>query len=227
MSQLALWTQCNYVSDIESHPFYQRWLYNAEVELSAAIGRAPDRLRFEDEEAAALRAALAKDGEVEEPAKKKNLRCRKCRSLLGTEDYLVPHTPKPARSIDAAVDMSSLPLPNPEAGALSLSTTACGHLFIQPLSWMRPALETGELEGRLLCPNKRCEALVGRWNWKGLKCSCGVWVTPAFALQKGRVDVLSPEVERGRGADVAGVRMPPGMRMPPTVRMPPGMGGNL
>lgn len=215
MSQLFLWQQCNYDVEIESNRLYQRWLYNAEVELNAAIGRAPDRLRFEDEEKA-KDIGKAGTSNQEVPATKA-MRCRKCRALLGMQEYFVAHDPKnpTAPKSHSEYDMSFMPLPNPEAGDISATSVACGHYFLEPLSWMRPALETGELEGRLLCPNTRCESLVGRWNWKGLRCSCGLWVTPAFAVQKGRVDLLSPVVERGKGAQAANMRMPPGARMPP------------
>lgn len=227
IDQLELWSRAGCPMDIEANSAYQRWLYKNEIELSAAVGRAPDRLRFEDEEKAIVKAALGDSGEAPEEPKRKNLRCRKCRTLLGTEEYVVAHDPKESLEVNITTDMSSLPLPNPEAGAASLTTVACGHLFVQPLSWMRTALETQELEGRLMCPGAKCGAHVGRWNWKGLRCSCGVWITPAFALHKGRVDVLSPDIESGK-AGVAGVRMPPGgIRMPPGVRMPPGRGQNL
>lgn len=60
---------------------------------------------------------------------------------------------------------------------------------------MRPTLSPegengglGPLTGRLECPNPKCLAQVGRYAWQGIRCSCGVWVCPAFSLQKGRVD---------------------------------------
>ncbi|KFY44707.1 hypothetical protein V495_03293 [Pseudogymnoascus sp. VKM F-4514 (FW-929)] len=210
MTQLNLWKRCECTPDLESCALYQRWLYATEVELSTSIGRAPDRLRFEDEEKAKSGFASSEAGDAT-----KAMRCRRCRTLLAKEEYIVDHDPKAPAEEDAISSTAPLPLPNPDAAAASSSSVACGHFFLEPLSWMRPALEAGDLEGRLLCPNLKCEALVGRWNWKGLKCSCGVWVTPAFSVQKGRVDLLSPAVERGRGAQAAGVRMPPGMRVPP------------
>ncbi|OBT55169.1 hypothetical protein VE04_04475 [Pseudogymnoascus sp. 24MN13] len=164
--------------DLEASPIYQRWLYAAEVELSTSIGRAPDRLRFEDEE-------KVKSGVADSADATKAMRCRRCRTLLAKEEYIVEHDPKAPKEEDKISSTAALPLPNPDAAAASSSSVACGHFFLQALSWMRPALETGELEGRLLCPNLKCEALVGRWNWKGLKCSCGVWVTPAFAGRRG------------------------------------------
>lgn len=77
----------------------------------------------------------------------------------------------------------------------------CQHQFLDPLSWMRPELEQGKLEGRLECPNLKCGANVGRYAWQGMKCSCGLWICPAISLQKAKVD----EVRR-----VAAVRAIPG-----------------
>lgn len=90
---------------------------------------------------------------------------------------------------------------------------------------MRPALEQGLLNGRLECPNQKCQAQIGRYAWQGMRCSCGVWVCPAFSLQKGRVDEITKRGESvqgqgqgndgirvGSARDEAGIRLPPGMR---------------
>lgn len=90
---------------------------------------------------------------------------------------------------------------------------------------MRPALEQGLLNGRLECPNQKCQGQIGRYAWQGMRCSCGVWICPAFSLQKGRVDEITKRREniqgQGQGKDVGsteagdeagGIRLPPGMR---------------
>lgn len=92
---------------------------------------------------------------------------------------------------------------------------------------MRPELEQGLLSGRLECPNTKCVAQVGRYAWQGMRCSCGVWVCPAFSLQKARVDAVMKRTERAEGkgkvAEVggngvaaaggaSGIRLPPGMK---------------
>jgi dual specificity phosphatase 12 len=61
--------------DLASEPPYQRWLYRREVELSTACGKAPDKIRFEDEQPAALRNGDGAFAGIE-------LRCRKCRQVL-------------------------------------------------------------------------------------------------------------------------------------------------
>lgn len=182
MDQLAMWWEMGCPADVEAHPVYQRWAYKREVEENLAVGQAPTRLRFEDEE-----AQPQDDSGL-------SLRCKKCRRTLVTAPFIVPHEPLAIGS------------PPP-----------CPHFFIEPLSWMRSTLEQGELHGRLLCPNSKCGAGVGRYDWKGFKCSCGGWVTPAFSLQRAKVD----DVVKRAGGIGAQQRM--GIRMPPGA----GRGGNL
>ena len=200
------------LSLLEAHPIYQHWLYQRSVEESLATGQAPrvGELRFGDEV-----SKLANGEDVEETGmgtEKVNLNlaagegeqgqgstssekaeekatsppppastylCRRCRSPLANTSYLIPHTPKP-------------PSHNPS----SSPTTLCAHIHITPLSWMRPELELGKLEGRLFCPNKKCGQSVGRYAWQGMKCSCGEWVVPGMTLGRGRVDEVRA---RGKG----------------------------
>lgn len=73
---------------------------------------------------------------------------------------------------------------------------------------MRPELEQGKLEGRLECP--KCHALVGKYAWQGMQCTCADWVLPAISLSKARID----EVPQRRGQDSQnfGIRLPPAAR---------------
>lgn len=191
MHQLELWWEmgCPVDTNIEEQAVYQRWAYKREVEENVAVGQAPPRLRFEDEEAA---------GQTRDTSGF-SLRCKRCRRTLVTSAFIAAH--KPA----------------------SGGGSKCQHFFVEPLSWMRGELENGTLSGRLSCPNERCGAGVGRYDWKGFKCSCDSWVTPAFSLQKARVDdvVALPTPQPGDGTSAQkgmGIRFPPGSR---------GAGGNL
>jgi dual specificity phosphatase 12 len=230
MAQLTLYASMGCPSDIDAQPAYQRWLYQKDVELSVATGRAPDKLRFEDEED---QGSDPLKGEVE-----KELKCKKCRKTLATGQYLIPHVPRaeknsngnpndpndttdyspisslpPTHPLYNATTTTSSTLPTPNPAASSLLPASCRHHFIHPLSWMRATLEREELEGRLECPNTKCGALVGRYAWQGMRCSCGVWVVPGFSLQGARVDeVLKRNAPIIAGGSVAGVRLPPGMR---------------
>jgi dual specificity phosphatase 12 len=193
MRQLEMWWEmgCPAGSDdaVEREPIYQRWLYKRGVEDAARIGRAPDWIRFEDEESEKDEKQTAEESSVE-------LRCKKCRRTLVTQPFIVPHQ-----------------------GRGNAERSDCPHVFIEALSWMRPTLEAGELDGRLACPNAKCGASVGRYAWQGFKCSCGDWVAPAFSLQKSKVDEIKKaakgksDAAAGSVADrmaALGIRMPPG-----------------
>ena len=234
MKQLELYKEMGCPRDIDGHPKYQRWLYQREVDLALAAGMAPDRVRFEDEEA---------QDESDNADKEIELRCRKCRYILSfmlghskltisslrrtlaTTPYLVTHLPIPRKTtpVSQTGPISSLPSTLPPTPPPS----TCTHHFLHPLSWMRPELEQGILAGRLECPNAKCGAQLGRYAWQGMRCSCGVWVCPAFSLQKGRVDEVAKKEEVNqtmrkdgfRVADVGtngigggGIRLPPGMK---------------
>ncbi|KAH9223528.1 protein-tyrosine phosphatase-like protein [Leptodontidium sp. 2 PMI_412] len=212
MAQLQLYKEMGCPRDIEGHPKYQRWLYDQEVGLALAAGMAPERVRFRDEEEHVERESGGKEVE---------LRCRKCRRTLATTPYLVDHLPKPSKTQSSPADgrISSL---DPSLPPPALHS-ACTHHFLYPVSWMRPALEQGLLSGRLECPNPKCGGQLGRYAWQGMRCSCGVWVCPAFSLQKGRVDEVTKKVEQvnGKSGNVGdrtetgtghGIRLPPGMK---------------
>ncbi|KAK4072984.1 uncharacterized protein Triagg1_5661 [Trichoderma aggressivum f. europaeum] len=188
MQQLDLWWQmgCPADGDIETQPIYQRWLYQRAARESINAGQAPSQLWFEDEAAASSTKPSGSSSSSSSPSSSaptpdRKLRCKKCRRILATAPFIVPHRPRE----DAAA--------------------SCQHFFIEPLGWMRAELEKGELGGRLSCPNPKCGAGVGRYDWKGFPCSCGSREDPAFSLQKARVDE-----ELSRAA----------------LRMPPGRGGN-
>ncbi|KAI5925958.1 protein-tyrosine phosphatase-like protein [Camillea tinctor] len=168
MRQLEMWWEfgCPAEDDdaIERHPAYQRWLYDRMLKDARGMRLAPDAelIRFEDE----VETGSGDEEAAADQAKTgKELRCKKCRRVLATPKFLISHTPTG----------------QPES-------SKCAHIFIDTLSWMRPALEDGALDGRLVCPNEKCGAVVGRFAWQGLKCSCQEWVVPAFSLNRSRVD---------------------------------------
>ena len=214
MHQLALWWDMGCPEDVESNHVYQRWAFKREVEEHVAVGQAPSRLRFEDE-AAQGRKGPSRSGDG---ASGVNLRCKKCRRTLATTPFIQKHAPAPPK----AKPNSSPPPQQP-----------CPHYFIEPLSWMRGELERGELNGRLMCPNERCGAAVGRYDWKGIHCACGAWVTPGLSLQRARVDEEAKRTTAGgvagaqAGADQEAARRAQlGIRMPPGAAVTRG-GGNL
>ena len=203
MRQLEMWWDMGCPADsddaVEREPAYQRWLYQREVEDAARIGRAPDRLRFEDE---AATAEGDKNGKINDTKGGAELRCKKCRRVLATTPFIVPHKDR------GNADRSD-----------------CPHYFIEALSWMRPILEEGKLDGRLACPNTKCGATIGRYAWQGFRCTCGDWVGPAFSLQKSKVDkvVTGSRQNSGRMAGIS-IRIPP--RPVPSQSVVPENGGD-
>ena len=75
MQQLELYHQWQTPVHLDSEPAYQRWLYKREVEGSTACGKAPDKIRFEDEQPPAVQNSDGATVGIE-------LRCRKCRQVL-------------------------------------------------------------------------------------------------------------------------------------------------
>ncbi|KAI0013164.1 dual specificity protein phosphatase 12 [Xylariaceae sp. FL0662B] len=184
MLQLELWWEMGCPVDddgaVERHPAYQKWLYDKMLKDVRGMNLAPnpEQIRFEDE------VTIGKEETVAEEQNRgdKEVRCKKCRRILATPKFVVPHTPTG----------------QPES-------KGCAHIFIETLSWMRPALENGALDGRLSCPNPKCGASVGRFAWQGLNCSCREWVVPAFSLNRSRVDEVAP-----RRSNAPAIRLPPG-----------------
>eukprot|EP01138_Halocafeteria_seosinensis_P012867 gb/GECG01013144.1/.p1 GENE.gb/GECG01013144.1/~~gb/GECG01013144.1/.p1 ORF type:complete len:155 (+),score=23.64 gb/GECG01013144.1/:1-465(+) len=68
----------------------------------------------------------------------------------------------------------------------------CSSWFLdEPLQWMRE--QTNSEDGKLVCPNDKCDAKLGYIKWAGTQCSCGTWVTPAIQIQKRAVEIRSRE----------------------------------
>ena len=129
-------------------------------------------------------SALASPPLTSEPSEGRvggTVRCRKCRRLLAVSEHVVRH------------EHGSLAVFGPaKMSALDRSASApCSSLFLEPMAWMAPELVDGALSGKLACPGARCGARLGAWSWAGERCSCGAWVTPAFQIHAGRVDVAA------------------------------------
>lgn len=219
MSQLHLYHAMHHPAAPTAHPAYQLWLYHRKLDASRACGRAPDSIRFSDEVDASpediatyrqWQAADTSTPDLKELDPKESdplpdtitlptppspssdnvlalpslsqpplssIRCRRCRTPLATSTYLLPH--RPLLSSHSTPPSSS-----------SSSPPQCAHLFLEPLSWMRPELDQGLMSGRLECPNGKCSAQVGKYAWQGMRCSCGGWVVPAVCVARGRVDFV-------------------------------------
>lgn len=196
MQQLDLYHQTHCAAALDAHPVYQRWLLARAVAASVACGTAPDEIRFGNEQ----EGARGEGGDGGE------LRCRRCRRVLAAARHLVPHTPRLSPSSSVSVSASASAITPGQSHIQPPTQPPCAHLYIDPLSWMRPELERGKLDGRLECP--KCGTNVGKYAWQGMRCSCGDWVVPAVCLARGRVDeVKSRPAGMGRGVGSLGTEM--------------------
>ncbi|KAK7044814.1 hypothetical protein R3P38DRAFT_2881005 [Favolaschia claudopus] len=64
----------------------------------------------------------------------------------------------------------------------------CSGYFVEPMKWMEPFLQSGEIAGKIACPNKKCGAKLGNYDWAGMCCGCKEWVTPGFCINRSKVD---------------------------------------
>jgi dual specificity phosphatase 12 len=53
---------------------------------------------------------------------------------------------------------------------------------------MEPVLASGQISGKLVCPNEKCGAKIGNYDWAGVQCGCKEWVTPGFCISRSKVD---------------------------------------
>ncbi|EGG01571.1 uncharacterized protein MELLADRAFT_117771 [Melampsora larici-populina 98AG31] len=71
-----------------------------------------------------------------------------------------------------------------------INSKDCSSYFVEPLSWMSKVLEKGESMGKIVCPNLKCNSKLGCFDWAGVQCSCGAWITPGFQISRSKVDEI-------------------------------------
>ncbi|KAJ3476236.1 hypothetical protein NLI96_g11299 [Meripilus lineatus] len=150
----------------------------------------------------------------------RKIRCKMCRQELATREHMldhgqmgpsslvpvdpVPEPPPPQQgSSDTAAESStsepSLIIPGPpnvhkpRAQVMKpfiLSNPKCSGYFVEPMKWMESFLSQGQLSGKIVCPNKRCKAKLGNYDWAGVSCSCREWVVPGFCIHRSKVDEI-------------------------------------
>lgn len=107
-------------------------------------------------------------------------RCKKCRRVVALQENIVDHVPgEGMTAFQWHKRRSGNPFDKPDE-------FGCSSIFVEPLKWMK-AVEEGAIEGKLLCVH--CDARLGYFNWSGIQCNCGSWITPAFQLHKSRMDL--------------------------------------
>ncbi|KAL5772245.1 hypothetical protein ACOSQ2_012169 [Xanthoceras sorbifolium] len=102
-------------------------------------------------------------------------RCKKCRRIVASEETIVPHERGKGEECFKWKKRSDAEREPPE----------CSSIFVESMKWMQ-SVQEGFVEEKLQCIG--CKARLGSFNWAGLQCNCGAWVTPAFQLHKSRLD---------------------------------------
>ena len=133
-------------------------------------------------------------------------RCRGCREVIFTSDNVLPHSSGEGQTAFSWYRRDR---------SRDVVDTACNTLHLEPMTvaicieiyefcinvdgfciknddlntngqWMG-IVGTYEVQGKLKCS---CGQKLGSFHWAGMQCSCGAWVTPAFAVGKSKVDVV-------------------------------------
>ncbi|CAL9152265.1 unnamed protein product [Musa hybrid cultivar] len=107
-------------------------------------------------------------------------RCKKCRRIVVSQENVVSHVPGENETFFDWQKRKSGNWSN------RFQEQECSSFFVEPLKWMT-SVEDGALEGKLSCI--KCDARLGYFNWSGIQCSCGSWITPAFQIHKSKVDI--------------------------------------
>jgi len=96
--------------------------------------------------------------------------CRRCRQVLFTDIHLDHASPVCTQN-----DVHYLKPPPDVSEWICVVTDA--------------AISKGESGGKLVCPDVRCTAKLGTFDWVGRVCKgCGEWIAPLFQISRSAVD---------------------------------------
>ncbi|KAF5334993.1 hypothetical protein D9611_010052 [Ephemerocybe angulata] len=138
-------------------------------------------------------------------APRRRIRCKMCRQELAGKEQVIQHgsdaepkstseeSPGTAGETNAGEETTVAPeQPHLDrSGDPILSNPACSGYFVEPLKWMDHFLSAGEHQGKIVCPNPKCKAKLGNYDWSGVGCGCREWVTPGFCINRSKVDEIT------------------------------------
>ncbi|KAG0475248.1 hypothetical protein HPP92_014934 [Vanilla planifolia] len=177
IEQLKLFQELGFKVDTSS-PLYKRFRLKV-LGHSYKLGEKVDSSVFEDDPGLQLESTSSTESSKEKQPTTV-YRCKKCRRIAALHGNVVSHTPGEG---ETCFEWHKRKSGNPFK---KFDQIECTSIFVEPLRWMT-TVEEGALEGKLSCIH--CEARLGYFNWSGIQCSCGSWITPAFQLHKSRVDI--------------------------------------
>jgi len=153
---------------------YQLWLYESMGNCVDTTSNHYKTFRTKQEQLSYYRTLYSKtqvpETKIETPAtrddgsngKTDTYKCRMCRTVLFTSECL-----------------------SEKHSTATTNTCSSVHL-VEPTAWMRKQMKD-QVQGKINC--SKCNGKIGSFNWSGTTCSCGLWVTPSFQIQKAKVDV--------------------------------------
>ncbi|KAM6503338.1 hypothetical protein JOM56_000281 [Amanita muscaria] len=68
----------------------------------------------------------------------------------------------------------------------------CSGYFVEQMDWMELFLGAGEVAGKILCPNKKCGAKLGNYDWAGgsSETICS-YCDQGFCINRSKVDQIA------------------------------------
>ncbi|XP_072955313.1 uncharacterized protein [Typha angustifolia] len=177
MEQLKMFEEMGFKVETSS-PMYKRFRLKI-IGQSYKLGEKIDRSIFEADPGLSPESKFFADVSKGDQ-RRSAYRCKKCRRILALQENVVSHVPGEG---ETSFEWQKRKGGNPFN---RFQEQDCSSLFLEPLKWMA-SVEEGALEGKLSCIH--CDARLGYFNWSGIQCSCGSWITPAFQIHKSKVDV--------------------------------------
>ncbi|KAL3924698.1 MAG: hypothetical protein SGILL_000885 [Bacillariaceae sp.] len=190
---------------------YQKWMVGRDNEQQDE--RPPGEEAKEDAE----HVVAAQEEPADQPQplhidpSKTMFACRMCRTVLFGEDHLADnHVQSQHVFLHKHQRMSG------NSNGNNPQKNLCQSLFCDEsvLPQFHTDNDAWETEGRLQCPNTRCRAKLGHWNWSGAQCSCGTWVVPAIQIPLSKVDPIMPQqrINEDAGSRVGATAVTPSSR---------------
>jgi len=177
MEQLAIFENMGNKVDRDS-PFYKKFKVGV-LGDSFAKGEMMESSSYASDPGSSSNRPLPFPNVLESKTEHSTLyRCKKCRRVVARDENVMGHD---VGGGEAAFKWQK------RGGKRGMTDErpVCTSIFVEPMQWMT-TVEEGVVEGKLQCV--KCEARLGNFNWSGMQCSCGAWVTPAFQLHKSRMD---------------------------------------
>ncbi|XP_020101287.1 dual specificity protein phosphatase 12-like [Ananas comosus] len=177
LDQLKMFEEMGFKVDTAS-PIYKRFRLKI-IGQSYQLGAKIDGSIFEADPGLSSEPNFCADA-PKESEQKTAYRCKKCRRIVALEENVVSHVPGEG---ETSFEWHKRKSGNPFN---RFQEKECSSFFVEPLKWMT-SVKDGALEGKLSCIH--CDARLGYFNWSGIQCSCGSWITPAFQIHKSKVDI--------------------------------------